>query len=56
VVRGRNEAGKTLTIDAVIKMLLRGRTRDYGDVDRVEGDPEGFILLRKMAGKNIRST
>jgi DNA repair protein SbcC/Rad50 len=51
VVRGRNEAGKTLTIDAVIKMLLRGRTRDYGDVDRVEGDPEGFILFEENGGK-----
>jgi DNA repair protein SbcC/Rad50 len=54
VVRGRNEAGKTLTIDAVIKMLLRGRTRDYGDVDRVEDDPEGFILFEENGGKEYK--
>ncbi len=54
VVRGSNEAGKTLTIDAVIKMLLRGRTRDYGDVDRVEDDPEGFILFEENGGKEYK--
>ncbi|MCD4668832.1 MAG: AAA family ATPase, partial [Actinomycetia bacterium] len=45
VISGRNEAGKTLTIDAVIKMLLQGKTRDFEDVNRVEEDPEGFILF-----------
>jgi len=50
VISGRNEAGKTLTIDAVIKMLLQGKTRDFEDVDRVDEDPEGFILFEDSGG------
>lgn len=50
VISGKNEAGKTLTIDAVVKMLLQGKTRDFGDVDRVDEDPEGFILFEDSDG------
>jgi len=50
VISGKNEAGKTLTIDAVVKMLLQGKTRDFEDVDRVDGDPEGFILFEDSDG------
>ncbi len=54
IIKGRNEAGKTLTIDAVIKMLLQGKTRDYGDVGRVGDDPEGFILFEDRGGKEYK--
>ena len=37
VIMGNNEAGKTLTIEAIIKMLLEGKTRDFDDIDRVSG-------------------
>ena len=50
VISGKNEAGKTLTIDAVIKMLLQGKTRDFEDVNRVDEDPEGFILFEDSGG------
>jgi uncharacterized protein YhaN len=59
VIKGRNEAGKTLTIEAIIKMLLEGKTRDFDDIDRVEEEPEGYILFEDSNGKeqkvNIKS-
>jgi len=43
---GRNEEGKTLTIEALIKMLLRRRANIYRDaITRVEDDPKGFVVL-----------
>ena len=50
IISGKNEAGKTLTIDAVIKMLLQGKVRDFEGVNRVGGDPEGFILFEDSDG------
>jgi uncharacterized protein YhaN len=59
VIMGKNEAGKTLTIEAVIKMLLEGKTRDFDDIDRVSEEPEGYILFEDGEGKekkvNIKS-
>lgn len=54
VIWGRNEAGKTLTIDAVIKMMLEGKVRDFGRINRVEEEPEGFILFEDTSGKEIK--
>ena len=51
IIMGKNEAGKTLTIEAVIKMLLEGKTRDFDDIDRVSEDPEGYILFEDSSGK-----
>ena len=51
VIWGRNEAGKTLTIDAIIKMMLEGKVRDFDRINRVEEDPEGFILFEDSDGK-----
>ena len=51
IIMGKNEAGKTLTIDAVIKMLLEGRTRDFDHIDRVEQEPEGYILFKDSKGR-----
>ncbi len=50
VIWGRNEAGKTLTIDAIIKMMLEGKVRDFDRINRVEEDPEGFILFEDTDG------
>jgi len=54
IISGKNEAGKTLTIDAVIKMLLQGKTRDFEDVNRVDEDPEGFILFEDSSGTECK--
>ena len=51
VIWGRNEAGKTLTIDAIIKMMLEGKVRDFDRINRVEEDPEGFILFEDTDGE-----
>jgi DNA repair protein SbcC/Rad50 len=50
VIMGPNESGKTLTIDAVIKMLLEGKTRDFEHIDRVSQEPEGYILFEDNEG------
>jgi len=54
VIWGRNEAGKTLTIDAITKMMLEGKVRDFNRINRVEEDPEGFILFEDSDGKEIK--
>ena len=54
VIWGRNEAGKTLTIDAITKMMLEGKVRDFDRINRVEEDPEGFILFEDTSGKEIK--
>ncbi|TET51603.1 MAG: hypothetical protein E3J58_01795, partial [Actinomycetota bacterium] len=54
VLWGRNEAGKTLTIDAIVKMMLGGKVRDFDRINRVEEDPEGFILFEDTDGKEIK--
>jgi len=45
VIKGRNEAGKTLTVEAVVKMLLKGKVKDFDDMDRVDEEPEGYVLF-----------
>ena len=42
---GPNESGKTLFVDAVVKMLA-GRTKGLPDsLERVEEKPEGYLVL-----------
>ena len=54
IIYGRNEAGKTLTIDAVIKMMLKGRVKDFEYIDRVDEDPEGYIILEDDKKNEIK--
>jgi uncharacterized protein YhaN len=54
IICGRNEAGKTLTIDAVIKMMLKGRVKDFEYIDRVDEDPEGYIILEDDKKNEIK--
>ena len=54
VIYGRNEAGKTLTIDAVVKMMLKGRVKDFEYIDRVDEDPEGYIILEDDKKNEIK--
>ena len=42
LLAGNTEEGKTLTIDALVKLLLGRNVRDFGHlIDRVEESPEG---------------
>jgi len=51
---GKNEEGKTLTIDALVKLLLGRNIRDFEHIDRVEEDPEGYIIIEDDKGKEIK--
>ncbi len=51
---GKNEDGKTLTIDGLIKMLFRGKTRVFEKIDRVDEDPDGYLVLEDDGGKEIK--
>jgi len=50
---GNNEDGKTLTIDALIKLLLGRKVREFRAIDRVEEEPEGFVVLEDREGKQV---
>ncbi len=49
LIYGPNEQGKTLLIDAVLRMLFKNelgrRVKFFGNIRRVEEQPEGYIVL-----------
>jgi len=51
---GKNEDGKTLTIDALVKLILRRNIRDFERIDRVEENPEGYVIIEDDKGKEIK--
>jgi len=52
---GNNEDGKTLTIDALVKLLLGRHVRDFGHIiDRVEESPEGYCVIEVDDGREIK--
>jgi len=51
---GRNEDGKTLTIDALVKLLLGRNIRDFEHIDRVGENPEGYVIIEDDKGKEIK--
>lgn len=52
---GKNEDGKTLTIDALVKLLLGRNIKDFDrSIDRVEEKPEGYVILEDEKGKEIK--
>jgi len=54
VFSGSNEQGKTLTIDALVKMLLGKKdARRFTNINRVEEQPEGYVLLSVEEGASI---
>jgi DNA repair exonuclease SbcCD ATPase subunit len=48
---GENEDGKTLTIEALIKLLVGKNRRFLKNIDRVPEEPDGYIILEDE-GKN----
>ncbi|MDI3543063.1 MAG: repair protein SbcC/Rad50 [Candidatus Atribacteria bacterium] len=42
---GKNEDGKTLTIDALVKMLLGRNVKEFEHIDRVGENPEGYVIV-----------
>lgn len=51
---GRNEDGKTLTIDALVRLLLGRNIRDFELIDRVEENPEGYVIVKNDRGKEVK--
>lgn len=51
---GKNEDGKTLTIDGVVKMLLRTGRRLFERLDRVDEDPEGYLIVEDDEGREVK--
>ncbi len=51
---GKNEDGKTLTIDALIKLILRRNTRDFEHINRVKENPEGYVIIENDKGKEVK--
>jgi exonuclease SbcC len=52
---GKNEDGKTLTVDALVKFLLGRQVKDFGRIiDRVEESPEGYVVIDNGNGKEIK--
>ena len=51
---GKNEHGKTLTIDVLVKLLLGRNTKDFECIDRVEENPEGYVIIEDDKGKEIK--
>ena len=57
LIWGRNEEGKTLTIDALIKLLIGFDTKIlkiFGNINRVEEMPEGYVIVKDNNGKEIK--
>jgi len=51
---GMNEQGKTLTIDALVKMLLGRGVKDFEDIERVKEKPEGYVIIEKGGGNQVK--
>lgn len=51
---GNNEEGKTLTIDALVKLLLGKNLRVFEKINRIEEKPEGYIYIEDNTGKKIK--
>ncbi|MBN2374242.1 AAA family ATPase [bacterium] len=56
LIFGKNEYGKTLTIDAILRFLL-GRNikpREFERIERVTETPEGYLILEDQEGGQIK--
>jgi len=51
---GKNEEGKTLTIDALVKLLLGRNIKDFERIDRVEEIPEGYLIVENDEGREVK--
>jgi uncharacterized protein YhaN len=51
---GKNEAGKTLTIDALVRLLLGKQVKGFEGIDRVEETPEGYCVIKDNDGTELK--
>lgn len=57
LIYGNNEAGKTLLIDAIVRLLFKKElghsAKSFGNMSRVDESPEGYLVL-ELDGKEIK--
>ncbi len=51
---GKNEQGKTLTIDALIKLLLGKNVGEFRRIDRVDEYPYGYAVIEDNEGQEVK--
>ncbi len=51
---GENEDGKTLTQEAIIRMLIGSERKLFPGIDRVAESPDGYLILEKQNGEEIK--
>ena len=51
---GRNEKGKSLTIDALVKLLLKRNVKNFETIERVEENPEGYVIIEDNKRKEFK--
>jgi len=51
---GKNEDGKTLTIEALIKLLLGKKAKYFENMDRVEANAEGYVIIKSDEGREFK--
>ena len=51
---GNNEDGKTLTIDALVRLLFGKKAKVFEKIRRVEEEPEGFVVIQDDKGKEVK--
>ena len=51
---GKNESGKTLIIDSLIKFLLGPMTDQFDRINRVNEKPEGYVIINSDDGQNFK--
>lgn len=50
---GPNESGKTLLLDALLKLMLGKNLKDFQNIDRVDGLPQGRVVLAHQGREHI---
>ncbi len=54
LVYATNEEGKTLTIDAILKMFFKKNLKVFKGIKRVDENPEGYLVLADNSGQELK--
>ena len=54
LIWGKNECGKTLTIDGLVKLLFNKTGKDFENLERVQEVPEGYVVLVDEKGNEYK--
>ncbi len=53
LIYGVNETGKTLTLEALIKLLLGKNVKDFKNINRVEQEVDGYAIIETEEEKKL---